>query len=288
MGEFVVIAGLSGAGRSQAANVLEDLGWFVIDNLPAALIDKVAELAQVPGSTIDRVALVAGPRIEPIELIVAVANLRRQADRVRVLFLDASTRALVRRFEDTRRRHPYRGSGDPGEARMVPTIERERAALDLVKEGADLVIDTSDFNVHQLRQRLIEHFGTDATSTGMQMTLLSFGYKHGLSLDVDLVIDCRFLPNPHWVEELRGHSGLHIDVREYVLGFPDTTEFLDRLSHLFDLLLPAYVKEGKSYLTIAFGCTGGQHRSVVMVEEMATRLRQRGYDLRVQHRDVGK
>jgi len=281
--EFVVITGLSGAGRSQAANVLEDLGWFVIDNLPASLIDKVAELARAPGSSIEKLALVVGARTDPGETMVALGGLRSTGARVRVLFLEASDEVLVRRYTDTRRRHPLAaGEGIAG------TIERERIALEPVKAEADVVVDTSDLNVHQLRDRIVGLFGGDAPTGGMQTSVLSFGYKHGLPLDVDLVLDCRFLPNPHWVEELRPKTGLDPDVRGYVLRFDESTAFLERLDHLLDLLLPAYVAEGKAYLTLAFGCTGGHHRSVVMAEELAERLRGRGLEPVVQHRDVEK
>ena len=281
MSEFVVIAGQSGAGRSQAANVLEDLGWFVIDNLPPALIDKVAELGQAPGTSIARIALVLGPKAEPVELDRALTRLRDQAERVVVLFLTASEEVLVRRYEETRRRHPLAG-GD----RILETVRRERTALEALKGDADVVVDTSDLNVHQLRERIVSLFGDDAPATDMQTTVLSFGYRHGLPLDVDLVLDCRFLPNPHWVEELRPGTGLDADVRSYVLGFPQTTEFLRRLDDLLDLLLPAYVAEGKSYLTIALGCTGGRHRAVALSEEVADRLRLRGYAPMVTHRDI--
>lgn len=283
MSEFVVIAGLSGAGRSQAANVLEDLGWFVIDNLPPALIDKVAELVQTPGSRIDRVALVVGSKAEIDEVTEGLATLRATADRVRVLFLEAADEVLIRRYEDTRRRHPLAdGEG------VAATIAREREVLERVKAEADVVVDTGTFNVHELRDRLVELFGEESQGAGMATTVMSFGYKHGLPIDVDLVLDCRFLPNPHWVEELRAHTGLDADVRAYVLGQSEASAFLDRLDHLLDLLMPAYVKEGKSYLTIAMGCTGGRHRSVVMAEEVAINLRRRGFDPRVQHRDVNK
>ncbi|MGH9183523.1 MAG: RNase adapter RapZ [Acidimicrobiales bacterium] len=281
MSEFIVITGLSGAGRSQAANVLEDLGWFVIDNLPAALIDKVAELAQAPGSSIDRVALVVGPRAGLAELTAALGLLRATGAGVRVLFLEASDEALVRRYTDTRRRHPL----SDGEG-MVDTIERERGALEPMRAEADVVVDTTDLNVHQLRDRIVELFGVGIPTAGMQTTVVSFGYKHGLPLDVDVVLDCRFLPNPHWVEELRPLTGRDPDVRHYVLRFRETTEFLRRLDHLLELLLPAYVQEGKSYLTLALGCTGGRHRSVVMADEVAKALRRRGFEPRVHHRDI--
>lgn len=283
MSEFVVIAGLSGAGRTQAANALEDLGWFVIDNLPPSLIDKVAELAQAPGTSIERVALVIGPRAGLDELTTSLASLRASNARVRVLFLDASDKVLVRRFTDTRRRHPL-GEGEG----IIETIERERVGLEPVKAEADVVVDTTDLNVHQLRDRIIALFGSESPGAGMQTTVLSFGYKHGLPLDADLVVDCRFLPNPHWVEDLRPQTGEDPEVRDYVMRFPQTTEFLRRLDALLDLLLPSYVQEGKSYLTLALGCTGGRHRSVVISAEVAKLLRRRGFEANLVHRDVGR
>jgi UPF0042 nucleotide-binding protein len=280
-GEFVVITGLSGAGRSQAATVFEDFGWFVIDNLPAVLIDKVVELASAPG-TFDRVVLVAGAR-DVDELTAGLSHLRNAAERVRVLFLEAADDVLVRRFEDTRRRHPF--EDDRG---LVAAITAERTALEPLKGEADVVVDTSDLNVHQLRERIEALFDTQPSGAGMRTAVTSFGYKHGLPTDVDLVFDCRFLPNPHWVEELRPHTGRDPDVRNYVMRFAESGEFLDKLDGLFELLLPAYVAEGKSYLTIAVGCTGGRHRSVVMAEEIAKLLRARGFEPRVTHRDVDR
>jgi RNase adapter protein RapZ len=281
--EFLLITGLSGAGGSSVANVLEDLGWFVIDNLPTSLIDKVAELAKAPGASIERVALVVRTRTEIPELMAALATLRTGAERVQVLFLEASDEVLIRRYEDTRRRHPL----DEGEG-VAETVARERAALQPVKAEADLVLDTSRLNVHALRQRIVDLFAADTGQSGMQTTVLSFGYKHGLPLDVDMVLDCRFLPNPHWVDELRNLTGRDPEVRGYVLRFPETKAFLERLEDLLELLLPAYVKEGKSYLTIALGCTGGRHRSVVIGEEVAKLLRRRGFEPRVQHRDIDR
>ncbi len=281
MTEFLIITGLSGAGRSTAANTFEDLGWFVIDNLPPALIDKVSELAQAPGTSIERVALVIGPKAGLDELTTSLASLRATNARVRVLFLEASDKVLVRRYTDTRRRHPL-GEGES----IVETIERERANLEPVKGEADVVVYTTELNVHQLRERIVALFGVDAAASTMQTTVLSFGYKHGLPLDADLVVDCRFLPNPHWVEDLRPHTGEHPDVRAYVMRFPETAEFLGRLDHLLELVLPAYVKEGKSYLTLALGCTGGRHRSVVISDEVARMLRRKGYEASLVHRDI--
>ncbi len=281
MSEFLIVTGVSGAGGSTAADTFEDLGWFVIDNLPPALISKVAELVQAPGASTERVALVVRTEHYLDELTRALEQLRATA-RVRVLFLEASDEVLVRRYENTRRRHPL---GDV--ERVSDAIERERALLDPVKAMADLVVDTSDLNVHQLRDRLVDLFAND-TETAMQTSIVSFGYKHGLPLDVDLVFDCRFLPNPHWVDDLRPLSGLDQPVQEYVCAQPETGDFLARLDDLLALLLPAFVKEGKTYLSIAVGCTGGRHRSVVVAEELATLLRARGFHPMVQHRDLGK
>ena len=283
MNEFIVITGLSGAGRSQAADSLEDLGWFVIDNLPPALIPKVSELASSEGSSIARVVLAVGTGPYHDEVLPALRALERQGVRLRIVFLEASTDVLVRRYESTRRRHPL-----ALDRSLAAAIEAERQLLQPVKEEADVVVDTSELNVHQLRDRMLDLFGADAPEIGMQTTVMSFGYKHGLPLDTDLVIDCRFLPNPHWVEELRPQTGLDEPVRDYVLGQPVTGEFLDELTSLLELLLPAYVTEGKSYLTLALGCTGGHHRSVVIAEEMAARLSERGYDPKVSHRDIGR
>jgi RNase adapter protein RapZ len=281
--EFLVVTGLSGAGRTQAANVLEDLGWFVIDNLPPQLIDKVAELATAPGTSIERVVLVVGAN-DVAEVTNGLARLRETESRVRVLFLEASDEVLVRRFEDTRRRHPF----DEDRSGLSTAIGAERAALQVLKEQADLVVDTSDLNVHQLRSRLEPLFTGDGGGAGLQTAVMSFGYKHGLPLDVDLVLDCRFLPNPHWVDELRPLTGTDERVRDYVLSFPQTTAFLAKLDDLLGLLLPAYVAEGKSYLTIALGCTGGRHRSVVIAEAVARQLASKGFEPRVTHRDAGR
>ena len=278
-----MITGLSGAGRSQAADILEDLGWFVIDNLPPALIPKVSELASSPGSDISRVVLVVGTGRYHDEVLPALASLEHPGTRMRIVFFEASTDVLVRRYESTRGRHPLAGDRSLAEA-----IEAERELLQPVKEQADVVVDTSDFNVHQLRDRVLDLFADEHPEVGMQTTVTSFGYKHGLPLDTDLVIDCRFLPNPHWVEELRPLTGLDEPVRRYVLDQEISGAFLDELTSLLELLLPAYVNEGKSYLTLALGCTGGHHRSVAIAEEIAARLRDRGFEPKVSHRDIAR
>lgn len=284
MAEFLIIAGLSGAGRSEAAKHLEDLGWFVIDNLPPALIPKVAELAIAPGSAIDQVALVVGTSEYRDEVAEAIDELRRVADSVvRILYLEAGTDELVRRYEATRRRHPF---GD--DTSLSAAIEAERAALAALRTQADLLIDTTDLNVHQLRDRVIDHFGADHVAGRMQTRVVSFGYKHGMPTDVDLVIDCRFLPNPHWVDELRPLTGLDAPVRDYVMGQDLTDGFLANLTALLETVMPAYASEGKAYLTVAFGCTGGHHRSVAIAEHVASALSSMGFPPGVTHRDIDR
>jgi len=282
MSEFIVICGLSGAGRSTAADVFEDLGWFVIDNLPPALIPKVADLSKESGGATQRMALVVGTGAFLVDLSPALTDLRATGARVRMLFLEASDDVLVRRYESTRRRHPV------DDDTVVEAIRSERELLAMFKDQADVVVDTSDLNVHQLRHRLVGLFGREDHDIAMRTVVQSFGYKHGVPLDVDLMFDCRFLPNPHWVPELRPHSGLDTPVREYVMGQAESAPFLEKVGDLLELLLPAYVKEGKAYLTVAVGCTGGRHRSVVMAEEIARLIEGFGYRPTVEHRDVSR
>lgn len=282
--DLTIITGMSGAGRSSAGDVLEDLGFFVIDNLPPELIPKVAELASAGGPS--RFAFVVDVRSGAFvrDLETALAELREMGARTRILFLDASDGALVRRFEASRRVHPL-ADGD----RVSEGIARERELLEEVKGQADLIVDTTKLNVHELRDRLGELFGGDETSVGeLQTSLVSFGYKHGVPVDVDLLFDCRFLPNPHWVDRLRPLPGTDAKVRRYVLQQPDAKEFLAELERLFALLLPAYAREGKAYLAIGVGCTGGRHRSVVIATELAKILERLGFGTRVHHRDLDR
>jgi UPF0042 nucleotide-binding protein len=279
--QVVVVTGLSGAGRTTAAKVLEDLGYFVIDNLPPALLERVFELASVPGSTVDRIALVVDVRGRQFsgDLREAVTHLQERTGELRVLFLESSDEALVKRYEAARRAHPL-----SGQDRIVAGIARERRLLSGLKADADLIVDTSDTNVHQLRDRIIDAFGSPADH-GMVVNVVSFGFKNGAPRDADLVLDVRFLPNPHWVPELRSSTGLDAAVRDYVMGQPDAEEFLVRLTHLLELMVPAFVADGKRYLTIAVGCTGGRHRSVVLAEEIARRLAVHDLPIQVDHRD---
>jgi RNase adapter protein RapZ len=282
MAEFLIITGLSGAGRSQAGATLEDLGWFVIDNMPTALIAKVAELATDPGSSKDRVAIVVGRDFDQLaELGSEVEHLRARGLKVTTLFLEASEEVLVRRFEGTRRRHPLGLEGVAG------AIAEERSRLQPIRAIADVIMDTSDLNVHQLRERLADLFVGGRADT-MQISVVSFGFKYGLPLDVDMLFDVRFLPNPHWVPELEPQTGLDDEVRQYVFSQADAVEFAARVEDLLSFLLPCYVKEGKSYLGVAIGCTGGRHRSVAFAEEIVSRIRERGYAASVFHRDIAR
>lgn len=277
--EVTIITGLSGAGRSEAANVIEDLGYFVIDNLPAPLISKVAELAG--GASTQQYAFVVDVRSGEFldDLASALDELQQMGARTRILFLDAADETLVRRFEATRRKHPLQTE------RVSDGIARERDLLGELKGQADVVIDTTDLGVHDLADRLREIFADDGGGS-LQVNVVSFGFKHGLPMDVDNVFDVRFLPNPHWVDDLRPLPGTDQRVRRYVLDQSDTQEFLTEIDRLLGLLLPAYAREGKSYLSIGVGCTGGRHRSVVLGEEIARILKKHGFPANVHHRDL--
>jgi UPF0042 nucleotide-binding protein len=281
--DYLLITGMSGAGRSTTADALEDAGWYVIDNMPPSLLTEAVDVVGEPGSGQDRVALVigrsGGAQVE--QALHAVDHLRASGHQVRIIYLDAPDHVLVRRFEGTRRRHPFGGSN------VEEAISDERERLRALRDRADMVLDTGELNVNQLRARVTSLFG-DSNEHRMQTSVVSFGYKHGVPMDADVVFDCRFLPNPHWQDELRPLSGLDGPVRDYVLSQPDTAALLDRLDSLWELVLPGYEAEGKSYLTIAFGCTGGRHRSVVVAEEVARRLSRNGTEPTVFHRDVDR
>jgi UPF0042 nucleotide-binding protein len=282
--EILLITGMSGAGRSQAADALEDLGWFVVDNMPVELVDKFVELAGVSTEKPSRLALVVGVASQQIDAVKSVPKLRSTGHDVRVLFLEASTQALVKRYTESRRKHPLRtGSGTVSEA-----IEHERDLLEPVREVADKVIDTSGLQLARFKQEVTSLFAADDLPDTLQVSVLSFGFKHGLPLDVDSVFDVRFIPNPYYDDALRPLSGLDDAVRTFVLEQPPTADFLERVEGLFASLIPAYRGEGKSYLTIAVGCTGGRHRSVAIAEALANRLLRVGVQARVTHRDIEK
>lgn len=281
--QFTVITGLSGAGKSEAAKCLEDLGYFVIDNLPPALIESMAGLVTVPGSKVKQVALVVdvrGGEFFP-ELEKALDHLSGRGIEHRIMFLEASDESLVKRYEFTRHRHPL-ATDEP----VMGGIEEERALLAGIRERADVVLDTSNLNVHELREKVRSLFAEASPTKGIVVSVISFGFKHGIPLDADTVFDVRFLPNPHWVEDLRPLTGTSRKVRGYVLNAEGAQEFLARVRDLLNLTLPGYVREGRHYLTVAVGCTGGRHRSVVIADELARFVQDKGFSATVVHRDI--
>jgi len=282
---FTIITGLSGAGRSEAAKALEDLGYFVVDNLPPALLPKLAELAARPGGPGGRVAIVVDARGGVFfgELSKALEELDGLGIPYRILFLEASDEELVNRYEATRHRHPLAPAD-----RVVEGIRKERLMMEGLRGEADLIIDTTGMGPHELRQRLREAFSDLPPEQGLQVSLVSFGFKYGTPRDADLVLDVRFLPNPHWVDELRPLPGTDPRVRTYVRGQQTYREFMRRLRALLGFMIPGYVAEGKSYLTVAVGCTGGRHRSVVVVEDLAAFFRDKGLSATIMHRDLDR
>jgi UPF0042 nucleotide-binding protein len=282
--EVVVVTGLSGAGKNSAGRVLEDLGWYVVDNLPPALLLPMVELGA--RGDVRRFAAVVDVRSRAFtsDLQEAIRVLADAGHRPRVVYVHARDDVLIRRYESVRREHPLQG-GD----RLIDGITAERELLTGIAGEADLWVDTSDLNVHQLRATLENAFARDGQTPPLTATVLSFGFKYGLPLDADLVVDARFLPNPHWLPELRPHTGQDADVRDYVLGQSDAGPFLDRYTEVLRLLIPGYRREGKRYLTLAIGCTGGKHRSVAISEELSRRLADEDrMAVKVVHRDLGR
>jgi len=282
---FVIITGLSGAGRSFAIKCLEDLGYFCVDNLPTTLIPTFADLTARSTQAVRRVALGVDVREGEYlsHLLDALAELRARGHRVEVLFLEATDEALVRRYSETRRRHPLASDGS-----VLDAIRAERKALSHMREVADRVLDTSALTVHRLKERLVELYGAPTARPGLATALVSFGFKHGTPYDADLVFDVRFLPNPHFVEALRPLDGRDARVSGFVLEPAEAQELLRHLADFLKFLLPLYEREGKAYLTIAVGCTGGRHRSVVLVEELKRVLEGLGYVPTVVHRDLDR
>jgi UPF0042 nucleotide-binding protein len=276
---------MSGAGRSTAAKSLEDLDWFVVDNLPPGLLATMADLGGRLQGAVPRIAVVVDVRSRAFttDLHSSIEELEARGVSPRVVFLEAGDDELVRRFESVRRPHPLQGDG-----RLVDGIAREREVLREVRGEADLVLDTTGLNVHELRAKIVGFFGDDTGESSLRATVVSFGYKYGLPVDADLVVDCRFLPNPHWVPELRPKTGRDHAVRDYVLSQRGAKEFLDAYAEVLRLLAEGYEREGKHYVTLAVGCTGGKHRSVAMAEQLAGRLRDDGLEVQVSHRDLGR
>ncbi len=281
MSEVLLVTGMSGAGRSTVSAALEDLGWFVIDNLPLELIARVGELAASGSLDYAGVAFIVGRsgRIQPDALLAVEKELQQMHENAKILFLDAPDDVLIRRFEGNRRRHPF-----PAPT-LADSITGERTLLQSIRDAADLVIDTGSINTNQLRSRIVEHFTQSSGGGTMRISLVSFGYSNGIPRDVDLVFDCRFLPNPHWVEELRPQTGLDEPVSSYVLKQDSAQHFLKDVVSLLEWQIPEFAKEGKSYLSIAIGCTGGRHRSVAIAEEIRTRL---NIENSVFHRDIAR
>lgn len=278
----VIITGLSGAGRSNAAKIFEDIGYFVVDNLPTVMIADLAATAGAAEGERRRIAVVTDTRtgMNETDLDLALMDLHRAGIRTTVLFLDADDNVLIRRFDETRRPHPAAGDS------LADSIATERAAFEPVRELADIIVDTSDLNVHQLRDRLRQAFEEAESAPRMRVDVMSFGFKRGTPRVVDLMFDVRFLPNPHWIPELRRQTGLDEEVSKYVFGHTEAGVFLEKATDMVDFLLPYYEAEGKSYLTIAVGCTGGRHRSVALAEAIGSHLSQSGVQNLVHHRDA--
>ena len=281
--DITVITGLSGAGRSQAANVLEDLGFFVVDNLPPTLVRDVVRLVDDSRGIDQPIAVVVDVRSGSFfDSLQANRHQQVTGRPTTLLFLEASDEVLVRRQEAARRPHPLQGGG-----RLLHGLQRERDVLADLRGDADVLLDTSNFNVHQLQYRITELFGTEA-SMRLKVTVISFGFKYGIPVDADWVADMRFLPNPHWVPELRPQNGRDVAVAEYVLSQPDAGPFLEQYLPVLDTVAKGYVVEGKRFMQVAVGCTGGKHRSVAMTEAIAVRMRDAGYSVRTSHRDLGR
>jgi UPF0042 nucleotide-binding protein len=282
--EIVIITGMSGAGRSTAAKSLEDIDWFVADNLPSAMIVTMLDLARRARAEVPRVAAVVDIRSRAFstDLKSAIAELDAIGAHPFVVFLEASDETLVRRFENVRRPHPLQETG-----RVIDGIHAEREQLQGIRAEADLILDTSGLNIHELRSRVREAFGNES-DTAVRVNVLSFGFKYGLPVDADMVADCRFLPNPHWIPELAPQNGQDPAVKNYVLGQPGTEEFLHAYLEVLQVTLNGYERSGKHFMTLAVGCTGGKHRSVVIAEELASRLAGPWPGVQVAHRDLGR
>lgn len=282
--EMLIVTGMSGAGRSTVANALEDLGWYVVDNLPPQMLRPLVELVNRAGTSLPKIAAVVDIRGRGFftDFQEIVQSLRKSA-RVRVIFLEARDDVLVRRFESVRRPHPLQGDGT-----ILDGISAERSKLSAVRESCDLVIDTSDLNIHQLATTITDRFAA-ADTAGVNVTLMSFGFKYGLPTDVDMVADVRFLPNPFWVPELRGHTGQDAEVHDFVLAQTGAVEFLDSYAAALEPVLAGYQRENKRHVTIAVGCTGGKHRSVAMSAEIASRIKNfPGVAVSLKNRDLGR
>ena len=284
--ELLIITGMSGSGKSRAASILEDIGYYIVDNLPAEMMVKFADFCTSSRGHYDRVALVYDVRAgEPFDLLIAtLERLKRTDVDCRLLFLDADTAAIINRYKETRRAHPLSAEGQS----IEQAVMRERQMLQPVRDHADYVLDTSSFSVGKLRSELLDLFGRERDRQGLHVDVMSFGFKHGLPLESDLVFDVRFLPNPYYVAELKNGTGLDAAVRDYVFSFPQTGEFMAQLEKLLLFLLPQYNAEGKTVLVISVGCTGGHHRSVAVAHALAQKLTAAGFAVTESHRDISR
>ena len=282
--EFLIITGLSGGGKSQAADIIEDLDYYCVDNMPVALIPKFAELCAATKGRYEKVALVTDVREKNgiKDVFNALKSLREMDFGYKILFMEADTQVIVKRYKESRRPHPLaiKSGGS-----IENAIEREREQLQPIRELADYIVNTSHLTLGQLQNQLYTYFSDAPNSRSIMVNVVSFGFKYGMPLDADLVFDVRFLPNPYYIEDMRHHSGLDEDVRSYVFGFEQTQVFMDKLTDMIEYLLPQYIEEGKYSLTIAIGCTGGRHRSVAMACQLAAYLRHLGYRVELSHRD---
>lgn len=282
--EFVIVSGLSGAGKSRAASSMEDMGFYVVDNLPAALIPKFAELCMAGGGKYDRVALVTdvrgGQTFDP--LFESLAALKDMGCEYKILFMEATAQTIIARYKETRRIHPLALNGRS----LAEAVEREKAMLEPVRQRAEYIIDTSTFSSAKLRGEVLRLFSGAGAGPAMSVNVISFGFKYGVPMEADLVFDVRFLPNPYYIAELRAQTGLDEGVYSFVFGYQQTRDFMTHLENLMSFLLPQYVEEGKTVLAIAIGCTGGQHRSVALTRALADFIRQKGYQAAENHRDM--
>ena len=283
---FVVVTGMSGGGKSTALRMLEDAGFYCVDNLPVSLVEMFVDMVSLPGTEASKVALGldvrSGPSFQEAESILD--KLREKGFVYEILFLDAGERVLLKRYKETRRRHPLSLSGE----RIEGGIQREREILRKIREKADYVIDTSNLLTRELKEELDRIFIRNEEYNSLMITVVSFGFKHGIPADADLVFDVRFLPNPFYIEELKQHTGNEKEVQDFVMGHPESHEFLDKLADMLTFLIPNYIKEGKYQLVIGIGCTGGKHRSVTLANMLYGRLNDKGsYGLKLSHRDIG-
>lgn len=281
--QYIVVTGLSGAGKSSAIHILEDIGYYCIDNMPPTLVRNFITLCQNSSMNAEKIAFVADARSG--ELIKNLANeiteIKKSGDQCEVLFLEASDECIIKRYKETRRKHPHSKGG-----RVIDGIELERELLSSIRKKSDYIIDTSGLKANQLREQMLAIFETGKKYESINITILSFGFKRGIPLDSDLMLDVRFLPNPFYEESLKEHTGLDEDVREYVMRWDVTKEFINHLHSLVEFLLPQYIEEGKPQLVISIGCTGGKHRSVALAEELGEFLRSKNYYANVSHRDI--